>query len=175
MGRESAIRFCFKPVCSDGASPAAGLTLDGGNLYGTAYQGGDGGYGVIFTLRSDGSGYTVVHSFCFPTTGCKDGQYPITTLASDGAGNLYGTTLSGSGGAGGAGTVFSLTSGSETPLAYFCGGTCKSGKNNGSVPSGDVIASYSKIFGTTANGGANGGGGEIYEYKLSTPSHASSR
>src|SRR5271169_5782679 len=42
----------------DGAYPEAGLTMDsGGNLYGTAYQGGGMNRGTVFKLARKGSGW----------------------------------------------------------------------------------------------------------------------
>ena len=41
----------------DGAYPEAGLTERGGNLYGTAYQGGGSNRGTVFKLARNGSGW----------------------------------------------------------------------------------------------------------------------
>src|ERR1035437_2796486 len=41
----------------DGAYPEAGLTERGGNLYGTAYQGGSFNRGTVFKLARNGSGW----------------------------------------------------------------------------------------------------------------------
>ncbi len=35
---------------TNGANPAAGLTLSGNTLYGTTYEGGASGYGTVFSL-----------------------------------------------------------------------------------------------------------------------------
>jgi uncharacterized repeat protein (TIGR03803 family) len=88
----------------DGAHPYAGLIFDSvGNLYGTTEQGGSTGEGTAFQLtpNSDGSWTeSVLHSF----GNGNDGDAPDAGLASDRAGNLYGTTTSG-GGSGFEGTV----------------------------------------------------------------------
>jgi len=43
--------FCPSYGCPDGASPTSGLVLDGtGNLYGTAYFGGNSGLGTVFEV-----------------------------------------------------------------------------------------------------------------------------
>src|SRR6266436_1282011 len=39
---------------SDGANPWAGLILSGHTLYGTAYSGGNPGYGTVFAINTDG-------------------------------------------------------------------------------------------------------------------------
>jgi uncharacterized repeat protein (TIGR03803 family) len=44
-------RFCREDSCSDGIQPVSGAVVDGsGNIFGTAYQGGDAGDGVIFEI-----------------------------------------------------------------------------------------------------------------------------
>src|SRR5260370_702130 len=47
----------------DGADPVAGLILSGNTLYGTAAYGGQGGNGTVFAVNTDGTGFTIVHSF----------------------------------------------------------------------------------------------------------------
>ena len=117
---------------SDGAYPAAGVTIgSGGLLYGTTEFGGTGpctaygqppGCGVVFSLdppASPGGAWTetTLHSFYIPNATCPlqpfevctgnlDGAYPVTGLAI-GGGVLYGTTSGG--GTLNSGTAFSLT------------------------------------------------------------------
>ncbi len=104
---------------SDGGYPTAGLVRDAtGNLYGTAFEGGSSGYGVVFKVDTSGS-ETVLHSF---TGGTTDGEYPYASLLMDANGNLYGTAAGG--GSSGYGVVFKVdTSGNETLLYSFAGGT----------------------------------------------------
>src|SRR5262249_50077117 len=72
----------------DGAGPLAGLTLSSGVLYGTTGFGGTSGYGTVFTLNTDGTGYAVLYSF----TGVgNDGANPYAGLTLSGS-VLYGTT-----------------------------------------------------------------------------------
>ncbi len=87
---------------SDGVHPDAGLLLSGSTLYGTASGGGSVGAGTVFSLKSDGSGFTTLYGF----TGVDDGASPSSDLALS-ANVLYGTTVYGGGGNNG--TVFSLT------------------------------------------------------------------
>jgi uncharacterized repeat protein (TIGR03803 family) len=64
--------FCSQSNCADGALPLAGLIMDGtGNLYGTTYQGANGGPngdGVVFELtpNQDRTAWTetVIFRFC---------------------------------------------------------------------------------------------------------------
>jgi len=87
---------------SDGVHPVAGLLLSGSTLYGTASGGGSVGAGTVFSLKSDGSGFTTLYGF----TAVDDGASPSSDLALS-ANVLYGTTVYGGGGNNG--TVFSLT------------------------------------------------------------------
>ena len=98
---------------SDGANPHAGLTLWDNTLFGTAETGGSSGYGTVFALNTDGTGFTNLHSF--PATAATetglaytntDGATPRGGLLLSGN-TLYGTAASG--GSGGVGTVFSLS------------------------------------------------------------------
>jgi uncharacterized repeat protein (TIGR03803 family) len=102
--------FCPAQLCPDGANPMASLTSDAaGNLYGTAYYGGNSncirGCGTVFELtRVSGKWQQkVLHHF---ENDGQDGYYPLASLIFDAAGNLYGTTSQG--GAYQVGTVFEL-------------------------------------------------------------------
>jgi len=143
---------------TDGAGPAASLTLDAsGNLYGTTtYGGGIGcsyGCGTVFELTPNQSGgwtEIVLYRFCY-VTNCTDGAQPFfgAGVILDSAGNLYGTTSSG--GANNGGVVFELSPNSggwtEIVLYNFCSLTnCTDGYN----PSGPVaFDSAGNLYGTT--------------------------
>jgi uncharacterized repeat protein (TIGR03803 family) len=91
---------------SDGADPEAGLILSGNTLYGTAYFGGSGGYGTVFALNTDGTGFTNLHSFTeLQNVSNGDGANPQAGLILSGS-TLYGTTSYG--GSAGYGTVFAM-------------------------------------------------------------------
>jgi len=85
----------------DGIDPWADLTLSGGTLYGTTRIGGTSGYGTIFSINTNGTGYTVLYDF----TNSPDGANPESDLLVSG-GALYGTTEAG--GSSIWGTVFSV-------------------------------------------------------------------
>ncbi len=85
----------------DGASPVAGLVLSGNTLYGTAPVGGTNTYGTVFAVNTDGTHFTVVHTF-----NGIDGADPESALMLSGN-TLYGTTAGG--GADGDGTIFAIT------------------------------------------------------------------
>jgi uncharacterized repeat protein (TIGR03803 family) len=137
---------------SDGAWPEAGVTRDvGGNLYGTTFFGGTGsgcdiyfgGCGEVFKLDTTGA-ETVLHSFGGP----HDGWNPTARLILDAAGDLYGTTAYG--GAHGHGTIFKVnaTTGDETVVYSFAGGTDGANPNAGLVQ--DAAGTF---YGTTQYGG----------------------
>jgi uncharacterized repeat protein (TIGR03803 family) len=76
---------------NDGGTIFAGLIFDQtGNLFGTAYYGGDAGYGVVYKLAPTSSGgwrETVLHSFVD-----RPGAMPFAGVTFDAVGNLYGAT-----------------------------------------------------------------------------------
>ncbi len=85
----------------------------------------------------------------------NDGRNPQAGLVFDSSGNLYGTTANG--GTNGGGTIFQLSPNNgrccrEMPVYNFSGGD---GQN---PQAGVVLDSAGNLYGTTANGGANGGG-----------------
>lgn len=93
----------------------------------------------------------VLHSFTGPS---GDGLFPTTSLIQDSAGNFYGTTSEGTTAGGtecfplGCGTIFKLnTSGQETMLRPFLGGS------GGSGPNGLTIDAAGNLYGTTDGGG----------------------
>jgi uncharacterized repeat protein (TIGR03803 family) len=85
---------------AQGASPAPNLISLGGALFGTTYGGGTSGYGTVFKINPDGSGFALLKEF-----NDTDGARPQAALISHG-GALYGTTNRG--GASGYGTIFSI-------------------------------------------------------------------
>ena len=141
----------------DGYSPAGGLTLLGGRLYGTTSLGGSSqgcaqsesgtGCGTIFSVDTSGH-ETILHRF----RGKSDGQSPTAPLLALN-GKLYGTTTWG-GTAGSCdydcGTIFSVTtSGVETTLYKFMGAS------DGAAPYGSVISLHGMLYGTTNGGGVD--------------------
>lgn len=131
---------------SDGANPRAGLTLNGGLLYGTANRGGDHGFGTVFTLNTDGTGFTVLKHF-----NGGDGIFPAGDVSlADGV--LYGTTSRG--GSSDDGTVFRLNSNGTgyTVLKHF---VWELGSNNheGAQPSAGLVVSGGALYGVTVAGG----------------------
>jgi len=95
---------------SDGLMPDSGLVLSGDVLYAVTHAGGPSGSGTVFSLKTDGTGFTTLHNFSLTSPipcPCHntDGSRPGSRLLLSGN-TLYGTTLGG--GAFGYGTVFSI-------------------------------------------------------------------
>lgn len=133
---------------SDGAFPQANPIVDGsGNLFGTAFFGGDPlcSCGTVYKLAADGT-FTVLHAFAK-----ADGAQPYAGLLLDKAGNLFGTTIDGGKGCkpGGCGTVFELTpDGTETVLYEF------SQKKGGFYTNATPVADKKgNLYGTATWGG----------------------
>lgn len=154
----------------DGAYPSTGLTIDAAdNIYGTAFGGGTGnGYGTVFSLSNNGSGWILRPLHLFADG--NDGAGPASRLAIGPDGALYGSTAAGGGGPCvltngylGCGTVFQLRPPARAPASVLYNWTSNilfsfSG-NNGSYPQGDLtFDSSGKIYGTTINGGSAGWG-----------------
>jgi uncharacterized repeat protein (TIGR03803 family) len=140
---------------SDGAYPQAGLVAGtDGNLYGTAVAGGTAGYGTVFEISTSGTGFTVLHTF---TSGAGDGEEPYAPMVAGTDGNLYGTTIVGSGT--NAGTVYEISeTGSFNLLYTFVSGTAGN-YPNGANPYGPLVqGTNGDFFGTTSGGGANSEG-----------------
>jgi uncharacterized repeat protein (TIGR03803 family) len=150
----------------DGGNPITGLTIDAaGNLYGTTFNGGV-GFGTVFRLRHNGSGWVLTPLYRF--AGGNDGAYPYARVSIAQDGTLYGTTEAGGNANGsGWGTIFHLKPAPvaprnalapwiETVLYSFTGG------NDGAKPQGDLLIEPSgNIYGTAISGGT--GDGVVYE------------
>jgi uncharacterized repeat protein (TIGR03803 family) len=138
---------------TDGASPYAGLTYEGGVLWGTTYGGGTGGVGTVFTVNPATGVEKVVYSF----GGRPDGAYPYANLLFMNGG-FYGTTSYG--GQLDAGSIFQLdpNTGIETILWNF-----GQHESDGQSPQAGLIAVGQALYGTTTQGG-EWGNGAVFKY-----------
>jgi len=156
---------------ADGAFPASGLALSNGVLYGTTYAGGYGGRGTVFSIQTNGVGFVVLHNFSAtdPLTGTNsDGASPCSALALSGS-NLYGTAAAG--GAGAAGTVFSVsTNGTQFQTIHaFPAVDSSTGTNfDGALPVAGVLPVGNSLYGTTFSGGP-GGVGTVFNLTIPYP------
>ena len=136
----------FAGGASDGADPFGALTLSGSTLYGMSSDGGSNGFGTIFSMGTDGSGFQLLRSFA---GGAGDGRTPYDSLALSGS-TLYGMSFYG--GSSDFGTIFSIgTDGSGFQLLRnFAGGV-----SDGSFPRGSLTLSGSRLYGMSFRGGSN--------------------
>lgn len=146
---------------ADGTTPIGSLAVFGGTLYGTASAGGSNGTGTIFSINTDSTSFTVLHSFSV-LSGAQltnlDGANPYGGLVLSGA-TLYGTAAYG--GTGGSGTVFKInTNGSGFATLYSF--TTQTGANSvnsdGASPNAALTLSGNVLYGTALYGGAADGG-----------------
>jgi uncharacterized repeat protein (TIGR03803 family) len=153
-GWTETVLYSFQGL-NDGDFPVGGLVIDqAGNLYGTTFDGGINGGGIVYEFSPSGNGwtFTTLHSF----SGSFGGPYNKLTLAN---GSIYGFTNSD--GANGLGSVFKLTPSNSgwtfTDLYDFIGG------NDGGLPYGSVaVDSNGNVFGTAVVGGTQNQG-VVYE------------
>lgn len=179
--------FCpDAPTCVNGRDPEGPLAIDtNGNLYGTTFQGGRGGWGTVFELvhNADRTQWQIVtlHHFCRSEKGnppCLDGSNPIGSLAYagsssgapyDGHSPLYGTTYNGGANENmntfiAGGTIFEVKQvrgqWRQKVLYNFCN---QSGCADGNIPHSVVMGPDGKLYGGTANYGAHGLG-TVYSF-----------
>jgi uncharacterized repeat protein (TIGR03803 family) len=134
---------------SDGRTPYGSLTLDGSTLYGMTTYGGPGSSGTAFKMNTDGTGFTLLHTF---TGGVNDGQSPFGALTLSGS-TLYGMTAQG--GANALGTAFKMnTDGTGFALLHTFTGS----SSDGGVPYGSLTLDGSTLYGMTTYGGTSNRG-----------------
>ncbi len=150
-------------VNGDGANPAASLIVAGDTVYGTTFYGGANGYGTVFKVNTNGTGFTALHHFAYAD---YDSNSNLTNA--DGV-NAYGLALAGStlygvanqGGTLANGTIFKVnTDGTGFTLLHtFTAIDPNTSQNNdGGAPSGSLVLTGDTLYGTGANGGSAGGG-----------------
>lgn len=137
------------------ANPQAGLVQGSdGDFYGTTGFGGPRDSGAVFRVTPAGS-FAVLTNFVWP-----EGEYP-NGLVEGADGCFYGTMNWGGtndGPAGACGTVFKITTnGAITTLLSF------NGTNGANPQSGLLRADDGNFYGTTVNGGTNGGWGTVFK------------
>ena len=156
----------------NGDMPEGSLIADAnGDLFGTTESGGATGLndGTVFEIAKTANGYA-----SFPTVlvnfADADGANPAGSLIADANGDLFGTTQTR--GASGDGAVFEIA---KTATGYASAPTVLVSFNgaNGANPAGSLLADANgDLFGTTANGGANGDGA-VFEIAKTATGYAS--
>jgi uncharacterized repeat protein (TIGR03803 family) len=149
-GTEFQVIHSFTGGAFDGSSPSfSALVVSGGAIYGMTPVGGAAGLGAVFRMNTDGTGFTVLHSFV-ATTG--DGYNPAGGLTLIGN-TLYGMTHVG--GSQGIGAIFRInTDGTGYSLVRSFVGS----PTDGAEPVGTLFYDGTRLFGTTPRGGAYGVG-----------------
>ena len=146
----------FATSSSAAYSPYAGVVVGkNGYLYGTTYYGGVvWNAGGVYQLRQVGGVwiFSVIYNF----QGASLGQYSASSLAVDGAGNMYGTTYQG--GSFNLGEVYKLTAGANKKwtqkVIYSFKGYAK---KDGAYPyyAGVTLDANGNVYGTTYQGGSS--------------------
>ena len=173
----SAITTLYQMDIEDALQPQAGLTLGSdGMFYGTTRFGRAGETstpGTVFKVSQTGTGFTVIHRFATSTGNNADfnpqnteGAFPETELIEAADGDLihlYGVTTAG--GPFGTGAVFRVSrDGTDFDVLHTFAAdtdTTTSGlviTADGAAPRGQLLQVGEFLYGTTAQGGANGRG-----------------
>jgi uncharacterized repeat protein (TIGR03803 family) len=141
---------------ADGSYPQGSLIADAaGDLFGTTYQGGSNTVGTVFEIARTRHGYASAPTILVSFTGA-DGRYPEGGLIADGAGDLFGRTISG--GTKDGGTIFEIA---KTDSGYARAPTTLVDfkPSGGGFPIGGLIADPAgDLLGTTEVGGSSGEG-----------------
>jgi uncharacterized repeat protein (TIGR03803 family) len=126
------------------------LILSHNTLYGTAVQGGSWGNGTVFKVNTDGTGFTALHNFNYPS----DAGFPVGGVILSGN-TLYGTA-SGGGGIPSVSSVFAVStdgtgfttvhSFATNPPPYYTNG-------EGTIPYAGLTLSRDTLYGTAFSGG----------------------
>jgi autotransporter-associated beta strand protein/uncharacterized repeat protein (TIGR03803 family) len=150
---ENLVSFTGAGGTASGAHPYGNLTLSGTALYGITVGGGANADGNIFSVGTGGTSYRNLASFT-GSGGTASGANPFGSLTLSGT-RLYGMT--GYGGAGGYGNIFSVGTGGThyQDLLSFTG---TGGAASGEYPGGSLTLSGTTFYGTTSRGGADGYG-----------------
>jgi uncharacterized repeat protein (TIGR03803 family) len=154
----------------NGATPIGGLLINNGTIYGTTNSGGNGGAigpdgtngaGVLYSLSTTGSGFTVLHNF---DGGLNTGPQGMIIFGQDNA--IYGTQFGG--GQYNQGVIWRMPIGGTYQVLYNFLGTNQPGNSSdGADPEGRLaLGPDGTIYGTTSFGGDPSGDGTAWSIKL---------
>src|SRR5262249_38725862 len=158
----------FAGGVADGSGPNSPVILDGsGNIYGTTTAGGSADFGTVFTMKTDGTGLSILHHF---VGGNDDGQYPyFASVALDGRANLYAATIQDEP-ADLAQDYKVKTNGTGFGVLHPFSG----GMNDGLEPfSAPVLDGLNNLYGTTLGGGPSPAGLSTQSRRMAQDSRSS--
>jgi uncharacterized repeat protein (TIGR03803 family) len=167
-GTGYSVLYSFGGTATDATAPTGSLVQSGATLYGMTSSGGSSGIGTIFKIGTDGTGYSLIHSFAGGQSqgGPGDGSFPQGSLVVSGS-TLYGMTETG--GTDALGTIFGInTDGSDFEVLHSFAG----GPDDGAIPFGDLSVSNSTLYGMTPNGGTHYSG-TIFSFPIPVPEPSS--
>lgn len=143
----------FAGGATDGANPYGSLTFENGSLYGMTHLGGVSNDGAIFRMETNGTGFSLLHSFARG----RDGGLPYGDLLTVGD-RFYGMT--GTGGSNNAyGTLFSIgTNGTGYQVLH----AFRAGLADGGNPRGSLLELDGVLYGTATDGGSNSNRGIVF-------------
>jgi uncharacterized repeat protein (TIGR03803 family) len=129
---------------TDGEMPYGSLILSGNILYGMTIEGGANNEGCIFSINTDGSGYSIIFDFNDKMNGAYFPGGSLTLIENI----LFGMTTVG--GTYGYGSIFQFDAAHDgcSRLLDF------NGAGNGNDPHGDLTLSGSALYGMTSFGGS---------------------
>lgn len=143
---------------TEGAYPAGKLLIAAdGRLYGVTSAGGATGYGTVYSLGIDGSGFEAIYEFSALDSDSKnsEGAQPVGALAETGN-RILGVTQKG--GSSTYGTVYALTTdgtagNTELEVLHTFAGVSS---GDGSTPqAGLIVSGDGRLYGTTTGGNAD--------------------
>jgi len=151
---------------NSGAYPVGGLSVGkDGYFYGTTeYGGATYNAGTVYSLFETRGVW--VGQLVYAFGGGSDGTYPLSGLAMDSAGNLYGTTYVG--GTDNYGTVFELKAGKNNKFSHSVLYSFTGGNTDGTYPyynDGVILDTKGNLYGATYEGDQYNAG-TVYELKL---------
>lgn len=151
-GSDFTVLHVFDESLQGGTPQNQKLIIDGTKIYGQTYNGGANGTGSVFSINTNGTGFTLLKSFN-ETTGLFR---PTTSLYFDAdTDTLYGGTQDGGEAENANGGYFSIqTDGSNYSEYLVFGGDGEDGRSPRSRP----IFIEGILFGITSEGGVNGAG-----------------
>ena len=137
---------------ADGEQSQGGVALSGDTLYGAAFGGGPYGYGTVYSVGTNGTGFTLLYAFAGAPDGANPQESPVLS-----GGTLFGTTQSG--GTNGKGTVYSINtdrSGYQVLHSFQTNGV------DGMTPWASLVPSGNTLYGTTRSGGGTNSNGTVF-------------